>query len=181
MNIENLEPRVLLAADLSIKVTYPAGNYVPGDSLPLNLTLRNTGNGAAASFHNSVVLSQDKIFGNADDVEIFSVNSENLKAHGSDNVKTTVTIPAGTPAAQYFVLAATDTDNTVTPEDNEVNNGFASARPNVNVGGTVSLETPGKNAKEQGQKPGKFMLSRTFSTKLPLTVNYSLAGSTADN
>src|SRR5207253_2212207 len=139
--------------------------YVAGDTLPLRLSLRNSGNGAAANFHNSVVLSQDQVFGNSDDIEIFSVDSENLKAHGSDSVKTTVTIPANTPAARYFVLAMTDTANTVAPEDNEVNNTFVSPKANINVGGTVSLVVPGKHAAEQGQKPGKFVISRTFSTK----------------
>jgi subtilase family serine protease len=109
-----------LPPDLSVlALTVPA---VGGAGAPIVIsdTTRNQGTGAAPPSSTGFYLSRDFIV-SADDVLLGTRAVGALASNALDSGSTTVSIPAGTAAGSYFVVAAADAGGTV-PESQEGNN-----------------------------------------------------------
>jgi subtilase family serine protease len=93
-----------------------------GAGLPVDVTdtTKNQGTGSAAASGTAFYLSADAALG-AGDVLLGSRPVGVLLPNSSSTIKTTLTIPAGTPAGSYYIIAVADHGGAV-PETNEANN-----------------------------------------------------------
>ena len=83
-------------------------------------TTKNQGTGSAAASRTAFYLSASAARG-ARDVLLGSRPVGVLVPNSSSTITTTVTIPGGTPAGSYYIIAVADDGGTV-PETNEANN-----------------------------------------------------------
>jgi subtilase family serine protease len=93
-----------------------------GAGLPVDVTdtTKNQGTGSAAASGTAFYLSTNAALG-AGDVLLGSRPAGVLVPNSSSTVKTTLTIPGGTPAGSYYIIAVAD-DGGAVPETNEANN-----------------------------------------------------------
>ena len=93
-----------------------------GAGLPLDVTdtTKNQGTGSATASGTAFYLSANTALG-AGDVRLGSRPVGVLLPNGSSTIKTTLTIPAGTPAGTYYIIAVAD-DGGAVPETSEANN-----------------------------------------------------------
>ena len=91
-----------------------------GTPITVTDTTRNTGGGTASPSTTRFYLSTNGLL-DASDLVLASRTVPALAAGTSDSASTSLTIPAGTPAGIYYLLAVADADNGV-PELQEVNN-----------------------------------------------------------
>jgi subtilase family serine protease len=93
-----------------------------GAGLPVDVTdtTKNQGAGSAAASGTAFYLSANAALG-AGDVLLGSRPVGVLLPNGSSTIKTTLTIPGGTPAGSYYIIAVAD-DGGAVPETNEANN-----------------------------------------------------------
>ena len=93
-----------------------------GAGLPVDVTdiTRNLGPGSAAASRTAFYLSANATLG-AGDVLLGSRQIGVLLPNSSSTIKTTLTIPGGTPAGSYYIIAVAD-DGGAVPETNEANN-----------------------------------------------------------
>jgi Ca2+-binding RTX toxin-like protein len=121
MGMESLERRALLAVDLTGSLDLPSGVFVPGDIISGSFTLENTGLTPAGPFKIEVLLSTDNVFGNADDVSVFSTDVPGMPPLTDETVDADVEVPDVIVSGSYFVIINIDSDNDV-DEDDEGNN-----------------------------------------------------------
>lgn len=181
--VEALEGRMLLAADLTLRVALAGRTVEPGGTLRAKLTLRNNGNSAAGAFDTTLALSTDKVFGNADDIPLITLALPGGLAAGAKRVAGSVslTVPAGAPRGKFFLVGKVDSGNAVT-ESNKTNNTFVSSGRAVRVGpasstvATVTI-TALSNGNAVTGSPAQFQVQRVGgSTAAPLTVFFTVAG-----
>ena len=93
-----------------------------GAGLPVDVTdtTKNQGTGSAAASGTVFYLSANAALG-AGDVLLGSRPVGVLLPNSSSTIKTTLTIPGGTPAGSYYIIAVAD-DGGAVPETNEANN-----------------------------------------------------------
>ena len=138
--IERLEDRLMLAADLTVTGTFNGAtlNAAAPAALVGSFTLSNTGNASATAFQFRVVLSQDDVYGNADDIVLTPTGGYQpvTLAAGATTPRNLAdfTVPAGLQPGVYTLLVRTDSGGTVV-ETNETNNTFTGATWNVVING----------------------------------------------
>lgn len=130
--LENLESRILLAADLTVSLGTPNPaylTYVPGDAISVPVTISNIGATAAAA--SSAAPIKVELRGSADnlydlaDVLAGQIILTSPLAPGARVTRTVkLRIPAA-PIAQLYMVVAVDTTGVV-PESNEDNNSASS-------------------------------------------------------
>ena len=93
-----------------------------GAGLPVDVTdtTKNQGTGSAAASRTAFYLSANAARG-AGDVLLGSRPVGVLVPNSSSTITTTLTIPGGTPAGSYYIIAVAD-DGGAVPETNEANN-----------------------------------------------------------
>ena len=93
-----------------------------GAGLPVDVTdtTKNQGPGSAAASGTAFYLSANAALG-AGDVLLGIRPVGVLLPNSSSTIKTTLTIPGGTPAGSYYIIAVAD-DGGAVPETNEANN-----------------------------------------------------------
>jgi Ca2+-binding RTX toxin-like protein len=121
MGMESLERRALLAVDLTGSLDLPSGVFVPGDVISGSFTLENTGITPAGPFTIEVLLSTDAVFGNVDDVSVFTVDIDGMPPLTDVEQSADVTVPPLLPSGSYFVIVNIDSEDAV-DEDDEDNN-----------------------------------------------------------
>lgn len=138
--IERLEDRLMLAADLTVTGTFTGAtlNAAAPAALVGSFTLSNTGNASAAAFQFRVVLSQDDVYGNADDIVLTPAGGYQpvTLAAGATTPRNLAdfAVPAGLQPGVYTLLIRADSGGTVV-ENSETNNTFTGATSNVVVNG----------------------------------------------
>jgi hypothetical protein len=181
--VEMLEGREMMAviippvlADLKVAtLTGFTGVMGPGQLVTGSINFTNAGKAVSGVNTAQIVISGDKVFGNADDILFTEVEVPELGIGKSKALTFSGEISNAAKNGKYFVLARVDNKDVVL-ETNELNNGFTGAqfsvgRPVVSVTGPVAKlgETGGK---------GTFVITRTGgSTAVPLTVPFEIAGS----
>jgi subtilase family serine protease len=105
----------LVVSSLSVPQTASAGA-----SFSVSDTTRNQGGGSAPPSSTRLYLSTNSTF-DAADVLLGSRSVGALAANGTASGTTTVVMPAGTPAATYYIIAVCDGDGSVA-ETNDTNN-----------------------------------------------------------
>jgi hypothetical protein len=133
--IENLEPRVLLSADLSgtINTSLLPAVLVPGSAITVPITITNNGDATASgSIAINLYTSADQTLDTNNDDLLKAIVGQgvNLAAGASQTVNAQFTLPNASPGA-FFLLADIDA-NHVIPGDNFANNVAKSA-------GTVTI------------------------------------------
>jgi subtilase family serine protease len=119
------------SADLAVtSVEDPAATAVSGASLRVTDITRNVGAVTAGASTTRSYLSLNTLRDGADVPLVGARAVPPLAPNGFSTVAVTVTIPSGTPAGTYFLLACAD-DLGVVSETNETNNCAASARTMV--------------------------------------------------
>jgi subtilase family serine protease len=93
-----------------------------GAGLPVDVTdtTKNQGTGSAAASRTAFYLSANAALGAGDGL-LGSRPVGVLLPNSSSTIKTTLTIPGGTPAGSYYIIAVAD-DGGAVPETNEANN-----------------------------------------------------------
>ncbi|HWE93092.1 MAG TPA: CARDB domain-containing protein [Tepidisphaeraceae bacterium] len=180
--VEALEGRMLLAADLTLRVAFAGRTLEPGGTMRARVTVRNTGASAAGAFDTTLALSKDRIFGNADDIPLATLSQPDGLAAGAKHTtgSMVLTVPAGTARGKYFLVGKVDSGNAVT-ESNEGNNTFSSSGPAVRVGvvpaapATVTI-TALSAANSLTGAPAQFLVQRTGGSSAALTVFYTFTG-----
>jgi CARDB len=139
---EALEQRTLLAADLTLRVAFSGRTFQPGATFHAKVTVRNIGDSAAGAFVTTLALSNDKVFGNADDIPLAILAEPGGLAAGAKRVDSVVlTVPSGTVSGKHFLVGKVDSGNAVA-ESNESNNVFVSSRVVVRVGPKAAFPVP---------------------------------------
>jgi subtilase family serine protease len=121
-NVTNntLSIKIVIGPDLVLSsLSAPA---VGGAGLPVDVTdtTKNQGTGSAAASRTAFYLSANAARG-AGDVLLGSRPVGILVPNSSSTITTTLTIPGGTPAGSYYIIAVAD-DGGAVPETNEANN-----------------------------------------------------------
>ncbi|MDB5290577.1 MAG: Peptidase and in, kexin, sedolisin [Phycisphaerales bacterium] len=125
---EALEQRTLLAADLTLRVAFSGRTFQPGATFHAKVTVRNIGDSAAGAFATTLALSNDKVFGNADDIPMAILTEPGGLAAGAKDVESVVlTVPSVATNGKHFLVGKVDSGNAVA-ESNESNNVFVSSR-----------------------------------------------------
>jgi subtilase family serine protease len=118
---------VVVAPDLvETSITDPPATRAVGGSFTVTDTAQNQGNAAAGASTTRYYLSLNTKKSSGDILLTGTRAVPGLAVGASSSGSVAVTIPGGTPAAQYFVLACAD-DAKVVTESNEKNNCRASA------------------------------------------------------
>lgn len=139
--IESLEQRTMLSADLTVLPISGSGVFPSstGGALLVSGGVHNGGDSGADGFVTRIVLSRDRVYGNADDVELGVVNDHGpggIGAGGTFDLNRTLTVPAGVAPGAYFLIASTDTGGAVLESD-EGNNTAVSEAPLVVINGAA--------------------------------------------
>ncbi|MEL6107215.1 MAG: CARDB domain-containing protein, partial [Planctomycetota bacterium] len=110
------------APDLSVSATTIPDSAKNGETITIDWTVLNDGAAAAASpWTDRIVISTDQIFGNADDIQLDSINrQQDLAVDGTYDQSVDITIPFEIVGDQ-FILLRTDSSRDVFEED-EANN-----------------------------------------------------------
>lgn len=121
-NLESLEQRALLAADLVYDTVAVANNTLPGGDIVVNSTINNTGDADATNFTVRFLLSQDSTLDGGDtELGTFS-NTVTIPANGGTRgFAKTLTIPGGTASGNWFIIAVADSAGVIT-ENSDSNN-----------------------------------------------------------
>ncbi len=131
----------------SVRVVNPPANLVPmavtmnpaapakppGDDFAVTSTVQNVGAAPAASSKTRYYLSTDAVKSAGDALLAGTQSIPSLTAGASRSATTTVTIPAATPLASYFLLACAD-DLDAVDETDEADNCLATPGATVTVG-----------------------------------------------
>ena len=114
--------------DLMMTALSPASlSVAPGSIFTLSNTVKNIGETGAGTFTIAFHLSQDNIFGGADDIDLGKVRSvSSLLAGKSSASSISLTVPSTAPLGTYYLCASADSGNTVT-EGQESNNALCSS------------------------------------------------------
>ena len=108
---------------------------VAGSTITVKDTTKNQGGKPAGEFTTNYYLSKDSVYG-TDDTPIGSRTILGLASGASSILSGTLTIPAGTPAGTYYIIARADggglNDSGVVAETLETNNARASRMITVN-------------------------------------------------
>ena len=109
--------------DLTVTALTVPASAGAGASISVTDSTRNQGGGSAAASSTRYLLSTDGA-PSADDVALGSRAVPSLAPGGADTATVTLTIPAGTAAGSYFVIAVADGDGVVaeTVESNNFTN-----------------------------------------------------------
>lgn len=128
--LENLEGRLLLAADLAVSIVSGTGPdvLVPGDKGSITVHLANVGDTAAAGMVNLAINGStdttldlaDPLFGSLTGKKI------NLAPGAGVDVKINLTVPAAATPGDYYMLA-TATSTLTSPDTNAANDQAATA------------------------------------------------------
>jgi Ca2+-binding RTX toxin-like protein len=152
--IESLDRRILFV-DVSASFGYVGRTFRAGQEITGAFTLTTHskhGLPRGEALGVSVRLSTDRVYGNGDDILLLALNhfggtqafsstnfiedpdndGELIEAENADDPRLRLTIPATTPAGNYYVVVKAD-DTDQFDEDNEKNNLSFSATPNVKV------------------------------------------------
>jgi subtilase family serine protease len=111
---------VKVGPDLTVTTFTPPASMASGATAQVNSVVANQGGGAAAASTLRVYLSTNTTLDSAD-VPVGSRTVGVLNPGQSDTGAVTITIPSGTAAGSYFLIAVAD-DGNVVPETNETNN-----------------------------------------------------------
>jgi subtilase family serine protease len=111
---------VRVGPDLTISALTAPAAAAPGMSVTVSDTMKNIGGGGAGVSITSFYLSTNLVL-DAADAFLGSRQAGSLGPAGTESASTVLTIPAGTPAAVYFVFAKADGDGAVA-ETQEGNN-----------------------------------------------------------
>jgi subtilase family serine protease/subtilisin family serine protease len=109
--------------DLIVAALTAPGAAGAGTSITVTDTTRNSGGGTAPASTTRIYLSSNGQL-DAGDIPLASRAVPALAAGASDSAAISVTIPAGTAAGTYFLIASADADNAVV-ETQETNNTFS--------------------------------------------------------
>lgn len=141
--IESLEGRMLLAADLTLRIAPAVRTLASGAAFRAKVVIRNIGDSAAGAFVTTLALSRDRIFGNADDIPLALVSQPGGLAAGATPVRAAVvlTVPTGTPGGRFFLVGKVDSGDAIAESD-ESNNVAVSSRMSVRVGVRASFPVP---------------------------------------
>ncbi|HWE94896.1 MAG TPA: CARDB domain-containing protein [Tepidisphaeraceae bacterium] len=132
----------LLTPDLGTGlITYTPGTYKAGDAFDVPIGFSNFGSAGTGPFEIDVVLSQDTVFGNADDVIVGRLAEGGFAGAGSSSDNAMAIIPSGILPGSYHVLVMLDAANAV-PETNKANNLFVSAMADVVIPAPPVPPTP---------------------------------------
>ncbi|MFW5899163.1 MAG: tandem-95 repeat protein, partial [Jiangellaceae bacterium] len=125
--------------DLVIDDTdFPANSYQAGDALAIRGMLRNAGNSSSGEFDLEIRLSQDRIYGNTDDVVIHSGSVDPLAPQDSRPFEVNGQIPRTATPGPYYLIVRADSGQSV-EEIDETNNDFWSAGRGVTIGAGAAL------------------------------------------
>jgi subtilase family serine protease/subtilisin family serine protease len=114
---------VRIGADLVISSLSVPGGAGAGGTLTVTDTTRNQGGGTAGTSTTRFYLSTN-VYWDAGDTAVGSRVVPALGAGEASTASTNVTIPGGTPAGSYYIIAKADADGAVTEAD-ETNNVLA--------------------------------------------------------
>lgn len=200
IGLDTLEDRKMLAADLSgVIVNFSAGNFTPGQTVYASVFYQNTDAVTAAGPHTvKLYRSQDNNYDVGTDTLLASTVVSSLAPGAAKSIQFSwiaTSVDAADDAtptngnASTFLVAVIDEEDSVT-ETSDVNNEGATAAadytvtvPIVSVLGAAPTPVGGSTLTTSegatGTSVGKFVLSRTGATTLPLTVTFSYAGSTS--
>src|SRR5262245_12693370 len=122
--------------DLVIALLSTPGAVGAGAQFTVTDTTKNQGGGTAAASTTSYYLSTDGMF-DPSDILLGSRSVAALPIGASDTGTVTLTVPAGTPAGIYTLLARADAGNTVveTDEENNVRSAALQVGPDLVVTG----------------------------------------------
>ncbi len=127
-NVDCLEARLLLAADLTLTQLQSVASSTPGSTIDIQWTARNSGADAADAFAVEFYLSADEVAGGPDDVVLGSAAVTGLAAsNGTTGTRSiSVTLPPASDSfwtgdMQYHLLAWVDAFSVIA-ETNEDNN-----------------------------------------------------------
>jgi Ca2+-binding RTX toxin-like protein len=194
ISTEPLEARRLLAIDLvPISATVQGEFFITGETLPITVTLRNTGtSNTVLPVNGIVVLSVDGVFGNGDDTYLGEFNVGALAGQKTVSATIRPSLPA-VGNARYRLGVRLDPLNYIN-ETNEANNFSVTNTTQFEkvpqLGGDTVVGTTGNDRIELREDSAGLLLNyngyfykRTGSLTKPLTV---LLGSgddkfTADN
>jgi hypothetical protein len=167
------------APDLTITGSVTGTAFSQGDLIKAGFTAKNLGPGDVGASSVSFVLSQDKIFGNADDVFLTSIAVPGLKSGASfpqtGNMLTLPQVADGT----WFLLSRVDPADLIA-EKSETNNLFTSGalkiqKPVVGIKATTTKFSEAIGA-------GSFTVTRTGgSTLAPLSASFDITGAAGQN
>jgi Ca2+-binding RTX toxin-like protein len=118
--IAPLEPRRLFTADLTATTDVAAGTYLPGESVPVAVHVKNAGTALPIASSHRVVLSRNHQYGDTDDILVSSFTTPGLAANEVVNHAFNATLPQNIPAGSYYVIVKLDANNGV-QESNEAN------------------------------------------------------------
>ncbi len=128
-----LERRRLLAVDLVASAEVPAGFYGVNDSISIDVTFTNLGttktNSGTSRPQVNLVLTQDKIIGNADDIAFGSTDVTSLAAGKSVTQAVNVNFQDGQAAGDYYVATIADQANAFVESDETNNVTFTDSTP----------------------------------------------------
>jgi hypothetical protein len=176
--VEALEGRQMLSApDLVItNLTGQVGTWVPGQTLTGLLTVRNQGTLVAGDSEALLVLSSDKVMGNADDIELGYVTVGALAVGKVSIIPVTGQLGENVPDGKYYVIARADALAGVV-ETKEENNTFLVTTPVTVARSVISVTGPVGNISETGGK-GSFTITRGGAPlTVPLSVHIAVTGS----
>ncbi|MGQ0628379.1 MAG: CARDB domain-containing protein, partial [Phycisphaerales bacterium] len=178
--IEALEGRQLLAADLTVELNFAPVTVLPTQEFSGTFTLRNLGDTTADNFVTRIVLSLDNIFGNGDDIAVEDIPESGdggLVAGEVFSIMGGLTIPSVIAPGNYFLLARVDVNGEVA-ENDEGNNTYISPMAIITVAPNpvVSVSASDSLANETAGDNGRITFTRTGPTALGLTVSYALSG-----
>jgi hypothetical protein len=147
----------------------------PGQVVSGSIGLTNAGKASAGANIAQIVISQDKIFGNGDDILFDEVDVPAILPGKTQAMTFSGEISNAAKDGKYYVLARVDNTDTVV-ESNDANNAFVGSlfsvgRPVISVAG------PAAKLGETGGK-GTFVFTRTGgSTGVALGVPFEITGS----
>ena len=127
--------------ETALTTTPPAPIVAPGSTFSATDTVQNAGTRAAAPSTTRYYLSLDAVKSTGDTLLTSTHPVPSLDPGKSHTATVTVTIPANTTPASYFILACADDLNTVATESNEGNNCIASPGALVTVARADLAET----------------------------------------
>ena len=167
-------------ADLVVSAISTATvNVAPGATLSLSNSVRNNGGVSAGSSTVGFHLSQDAVYGGADDIAFTTTRTvSSLAAAATNTASTTLTVPATTATGNYYVCATADSANTIA-EGSETNNSACTATT-VHVEPTDLVALAPVPASGSAQAGGTLTISDTVTNPSPtpattFTVAYRLS------
>lgn len=133
-NLVSLESRRHFAADLVPSAIETAGGvFGRNDQMDLTVVVKNIGDeNVFVPFSVSVILTKDKVLGNADDLELDTYTAITLNAGQADVERLTSNIEDNFPGGDYYIAASVNTFG-LFPESSTKNNTIISKKPVVTI------------------------------------------------